>query len=175
MKTAILYYFVIGIILNIIGPLAQKMKEEIIKIYKPSLSDIILEREPIPLWKRMSVITVLLILSVVFYPVLFIIITIDYFRKKSFDKKPKPVYEDDGLLYYSQMGGAGIIQCNECDFREDIVSFIHGMDEYACTGHQCQVCGMFKGIEQHKMNETLNTKCECGGNLERDEPLFCPE
>ena len=92
MKIAILTYFIIGIILNFIGPLAKKIKAEIIKIYKPSLSDIILEREPIPLWKRILVISILLTLSLAFYP---LIIPIDYFREKSFIKKRKANYEKD--------------------------------------------------------------------------------
>lgn len=174
MKTVILSYLVIGIILNLIGPLAKKIKEQIFKIIKPSPVDILLQSDPIPLWKKIVAIALILILGIVFYPVLYLVITIDSFRKKSFDKKPEPNYNDN-YRYFWQMGGAGTIQCNECNFKEDIVSFIHGMDGYAKTGFQCQVCGTFKGIEQYKMNETLNTQCECGGNLEREEPLFCPK
>lgn len=174
MKTAILCYLFIGIILTLVGPLAKKMKEQIFKVIKPSLADIVSQREPIPLWKKIAVTALMLILNIVFYPILYLVISYDYYRAKSFKKKSLPT-DTDNYLYHRQMGGAGRIQCKECNFKEDIISFIHGMEESAITGYQCQACGKFKGIEQNKMNEILNKQCDCGGDLERTEPLFCPK
>lgn len=81
-------------------------------------------------------------------------------------------------LYFSYMGGAGTIICNSCNYREEIISFTHqhGRDPLTFTGLQCQKCGNFQGIiNYHKVNDKEEILCnKCGGNLSRNEPLFCP-
>jgi hypothetical protein len=85
------------------------------------------------------------------------------------------MYNDDNLLYYWKMGGAGIIECNNCDFTEEITSFLHGGDDdsWNIAGFQCQKCGKFHELE-YDMNNAKGKLCECEGCLSREEPLFCP-
>jgi hypothetical protein len=45
--------------------------------------------------------------------------------------------EDDNRLYDGKMGGKVIISCSECDLKETIVSFLHGLN-WNSSGYQCQ-------------------------------------
>lgn len=78
---------------------------------------------------------------------------------------------DDRLYFISS--GAGIIRCLECDFEQEIVSFLHGVNRCS-TGYQCQKCGKFHAVE-NEINHSSRRRCECGGKLNRDKPLFCPK
>lgn len=69
------------------------------------------------------------------------------------------------------MGGVGKIQCRDCIYQENIVSFTHGLNTSA-SGLQCQLCGKFHSIKNLCDNKPL---CECGGVLERDNLIFCPK
>lgn len=71
------------------------------------------------------------------------------------------------------MGGKGTFKCSECNFQQEIVSFLHGAN-WNNTGYQCQECGKFHEIILD-MDNFKKMKCECGGKLDRDRPLFCPE
>lgn len=86
----------------------------------------------------------------------------------------------DKYLFFWQMGGKGIISCSECDFKQTIVSFLHGFD-WNNTGYQCQKCGKFHEIiydkektEREVSDSEETEKCDCGGHLSRSEPVFCP-
>ena len=97
---------------------------------------------------------------------------------------------DEDYLRFSRMGGAGIIQCEECGHSEHIISFTHGMT--VCDiGRQCPVCHAFtvEHNESEKFHEfgeaTEDFKCpECGAVIRKkeepflkgnDDPLFCPK
>lgn len=83
---------------------------------------------------------------------------------------------EDDTLYYWKIGGAGTINCKNCSFNQDIISFIHGFsgdEPTSNSGFQCQQCGKFHAIEQD-MENSQSKLCTCGGNLSRNEPLFCP-
>jgi hypothetical protein len=41
----------------------------------------------------------------------------------------------DKRLFFTAMGGKGKIQCSECDFQQEIVSFLHGAN-WNNTGYQ---------------------------------------
>jgi len=98
-------------------------------------------------------------------------------------------------LYFSHLGGLDTISCFDCGYKEDVVSFLHGLKradcdkdcededcdeesdecfEGAAIGYQCQSCGKF-----HELNEIENKVkpliCPCGGELSRDKHLFCPK
>jgi len=88
-------------------------------------------------------------------------------------KKIEPDSKNDNLTYYWKMGGARILRCNNCDFKQDIVSFLHGADSWSNTGFQCQDCGEIHEIE-YDTETSLGRLCDCGGVLSREEPLFCP-
>ena len=82
---------------------------------------------------------------------------------------------EEKFLYHLDMGGKGVISCNECDFKQEIVSFLHGFGKnpWICRGFQCQSCGKFHDIERID-GKYDKTECECGGILENENPLFCP-
>jgi len=87
------------------------------------------------------------------------------------------ITENNDYTFKNIGSGAGKFYCLNCDYDENIVSFIHGFNEEDCkdseTGYQCQSCGKFHALTQCKINQKLLT-CECGGNLERNKSLFCP-
>ncbi|PXV67355.1 hypothetical protein CLV62_10328 [Dysgonomonas alginatilytica] len=90
--------------------------------------------------------------------------------KKTFNKEEVK----DNNLYFWKTNGVGNIQCLDCNYQEKIVSFIHGFDS-SSTGLQCQSCGKFHALNDWSRcidnNEPIY--CECGGILEREEPIFC--
>jgi len=101
----------------------------------------------------------------------------DYIKSfwHSLDENGNPLFEKerDKQLYYQHMSGQGIISCYDCGYKNEIVSFLHGVNNAAC-GFQCQGCGSF-----HTLNDSQRTAkpliCQCGGELSRDKPIFCPQ
>ena len=94
-------------------------------------------------------------------------------------EKEKEKSEKKNLLYHYLMGGAGTIICNDCDYNEKIVSFIHG-DYDADVGYQCQSCGKFHTLESHSeqyhmINIVDPLVCSCGGELSCEKSVFCPK
>ena len=83
-------------------------------------------------------------------------------------------------LYFTSMGGMGTIFCKSCDFKEEIVSFLHSQEhvekEWHESGYQCQSCGNFKAItNDDDIDNFASELCSCGGKLSRKLPLFCPK
>jgi len=75
------------------------------------------------------------------------------------------------------MSGGGIIRCCDCGHSEGVVSYAYSFDDEGepcngIAGNQCQTCGRFYTLSLEE--ERNNKRCECGGVLERDKPLFCP-
>lgn len=176
MQPLFLPYLALGLVFCLIGPLSKRIKETIAKHTLPSSSDIFLGTPPVPLGKKILIIVVLFTVSIAFYPLFYVVIIIDYFREKSFNKNVKQEQPQDNLLNFNYIPGAGIISCNKCDFNIKIVSFIHGEDEddLRTIGYQCQNCGEFQSITDNAGNPK-STICSCGGTLERDNPIFCPK
>ena len=85
---------------------------------------------------------------------------------KKFDNK-------DTSLYFWKMAGGGKIQCLDCDYKDNIITFTHGLNT-TTTGLQCQDCGKFHAITDWYENGK-QTSCECGGTSSRDKALFCPK
>ena len=79
---------------------------------------------------------------------------------------------NERLLYYDMTCGEGKIYCNQCGYSENIISFLHGFTD-SKTGYQCQSCGKFHTIVSNGDNPGM-MKCSCGGELDREKPLFCP-
>ena len=81
-------------------------------------------------------------------------------------------------LKFQYMGGHGTISCNNCDFQQSQTSFIHGIST-SRSGYQCQACGKLTSNTrtQNDSQETERAElvCECGGKLEREQVLFCPD
>lgn len=173
--TILIIYLSIGILLNIIGPIAKRINKDINEIKTPSLSDLLTENPPLPFWKKFLFEFIMRVFTILLFPLFLIIICIDNFREKNQKKVPINSYINDNLLYFWKMGGAGIIKCNDCNFNQEIISFLHGFgpNSWNNSGFQCQECGKFHEIE-YDMNNSNGKLCECGGNLSREKPLFCP-
>ena len=79
-------------------------------------------------------------------------------------------------LLFTEMGGAGELACSECDFVGQIASFIHGFGSEShpgVCGYQCQSCGVLATLKGER-RAIVRGKCDCGGDLARDQPIFCP-
>lgn len=110
---------------------------------------------------------VIIVVVLTLFPILYAAMYTDPFKREElpFGKRKKG-------LYYDEMGGMGDINCRKCGHGEEIVSFLHGV-EWCNTGYQCKSCGKFHGIERASLGEKA-PRCDCGGKLNREKPLFCP-
>ncbi|CCG53713.1 Protein of unknown function [Flavobacterium indicum GPTSA100-9 = DSM 17447] len=72
----------------------------------------------------------------------------------------------DHRLTFSKMGSIGEFSCLKCYHTEMVASYTR-----LSEGYQCQSCGKFHNIERSVELPT----CNCGGELERNKPLFCPK
>lgn len=70
----------------------------------------------------------------------------------------------DHSLTFSKMGSIGELRCLKCNHTEMVASYTR-----LGEGYQCQSCGKFHNI---KRNAELPI-CDCGGELDRDKPVFC--
>lgn len=96
-----------------------------------------------------------------------------YLREKDYGEKGKP-------LYFKECGGAGNFICRDCGYKEKITSHLHGFtrdtNEASWTsGFQCQTCGTFQTRTSTPSKSVIDLKCECGGQIENEKPLFCPK
>ncbi len=175
MQRFILSYLILGILLCLFGPLSRRIKETINKHTLPSPSDIFLGKPSVPLKNKIMINLLLFTVSSVFYPFLYAVILLDFFREK-LNKNIQHKHPQNNLLYFNYIPGAGKLTCNKCHFHSEIIGFLHGEDEIGIktTGFQCQNCGMFKSITDNIVNPK-NTICNCGGTFKRDNPIFCPK
>lgn len=97
---------------------------------------------------------------------------------------------DEHYLCFSMMGGVGVIVCEECGHKEEIVSFVHGFC-HSVTGRQCPKCYAFSKEQNVSDNDYSYGKSEsdflcphCGTVIRKkeesmikdnDKPLFCPK
>jgi DNA-directed RNA polymerase subunit M/transcription elongation factor TFIIS len=178
----VLTYLAIGILANFIGPLAKRIKEEINdQDFASSLATS----------KKMSLFSglVIRIIAALFYPIF-------YMAYVYFTIKVTPSSEHIAqhitvpVLYFSKMNGSGNITCHDCGFKQRLISLMYitknGTDT-TCRGYQCQSCGTFRemsyegtlavqGKSTKKMVYTdVAETCGCGGVLEREKILFCPQ
>jgi DNA-directed RNA polymerase subunit M/transcription elongation factor TFIIS len=183
MKTIILTYLAIGIIANVWGPLAKRIKEEITdQDFASSLST----------GKKSSAsfYFIIRLLAILLYPFYYVIyIYFNYQREPSNGIVSQTVIVNE-TLYFSKMNGSGRVSCNDCGFTQRLVSLMYitknGTDT-TCRGYQCQSCGTFRemsyegtlavqGKSTKKMVYTdVAETCGCGGVLEREKILFCPQ
>jgi|GEM_PF-2861408 len=94
----------------------------------------------------------------------------DRMKKRRIDTQTE---NRDSGLFFHYMGGAGELYCKDCNYREEITSFMHGMNG-SVSGVQCQSCGKLHAISNW-IEEDKQTNCECGGMLSRDNAVFCPQ
>jgi len=92
----------------------------------------------------------------------------------------KEILDLKNKLTFSKMGGTGNLNCLDCHHTEYILTFMHGMEpktgvRCATYGFQCQSCGKFHQVKHNERDgfETIHD-CECGGKLEKEKAVFCP-
>lgn len=179
MLLIILIYLSIGVLLSFIGPLSKKINHEIQRFKSPNIYSFRKVENPHRKQAIFFFESFMRLITILFYPILYVILLIDFIKS---EKDIKSVEEKDDRLFFWKTGGVGVINCYKCGFNEEITSFTHGMHS-STSGVQCQSCGKFLTRNKDKReifggepgNMLAEKKCECGGKLEREEPLFCPK
>lgn len=169
MLTTIIIYLSIGIILISVGPLSKDLINEI-KVTQPDNS------KTYKIRKTLFTLTIIGV-GILLYPIFYY----SYFfqnGKKMSNFKPR-VYEE-GKLYFGQIPGIGNLICKDCSHTEIMTSFTHGLDaktskRTSYKGHQCLDCGKLHAIFSFEKEELKLINCECGGTMQRENPLFCPQ
>jgi len=135
-------------------------------------------------WEQYLIYISRAIIFSVFWPIIGLLVLIDKMVRKR-DRMRSVVQEmkdliagkswNDGKLRFWNMGGMGDFYCKDCHYSQEVVSFLHGFgeDPWSNSGYQCQKCGKFLAIEYDHKLDTI-PDCECGGNLSRENALFCP-
>lgn len=169
MATIIFIYVAIGIILISVGPFSKDLSNEV----KFTQTD---NSKTFKIRKALFSLT-LILFGILLYPLFYY----SYFfqnGKKISNIKPKD-YEA-GKLYLDKIEGIGNIICKDCDHTETITGFIHGFDSRSKKrtgeiGYQCRDCGKLYSIDSYQGDKPIKLNCDCGGKLQREEPLFCPK
>jgi DNA-directed RNA polymerase subunit M/transcription elongation factor TFIIS len=183
MKTILLTYVAVGIVSTFFGPLANRIKENFVDQNLASELPSTQKSSPLLSW-------FIHLLAIALYPIFYIGYFLNFLRESSFSKKASlnsPAYQG---IYFSTMDGSGRITCGDCGFTQRLVSLMYVTKEgrdTTCRGHQCQSCGTFKEISyednvltrakspKKAVNTATLETCGCGGTLEREKILFCPE
>ena len=167
-------YLLIGIFLGTLGPVGKDISKEVERARGTPLTNAFYERKP-PSETKLLLFRVIVTLGfILLWP--FFIYGIFKERRRGIQLE-KRLEEKSKGLWFSYMGGHGMITCKDCDHSEEVTSFIHGINS-SSTGFQCQGCGKFSAIKSggpgkaNQYEESLI--CSCDGILERDKILFCP-
>ena len=170
-------YILIGVLLNFFHPEVPEINQILRKINRPTVDDYIDEGSYTPRWKRVLVVVIIRFVTIVVGPV-----------ASLFDLIYNPIrkvmniilrrYEEDNYdyLYFVLMNGAGEVSCQVCTYTSKLTGTIngdHGSD-WNQKGYQCQSCGRFDEIEYPDRLDQL-PRCDCGGEISRNEIVFCPE
>lgn len=156
-------YTLAGFILVFIGPFRKQLDN---KIFAMKMLNSI-HMQVIPSWKYRLLRLIASLSIVIFWPVFLI----SEFKHNQYSQKNKNA--TSSKLYFSRIGGAGILTCKDCGHAEKVISFIHGTD-WSKSGYQCERCGAFASAEDEQ-SDIANFPCKCGGRLLRNATLFCPE
>jgi hypothetical protein len=197
MEIAFIIYFIGGILINIFGKSAETFRIEFRKMWD-QLSDLP-EKEShlIQRFKIFAIVLIIRLLLAAFFPVVLVIHVIDHFRvikrgnsfvpfddetiqakiKKEREEKKKAVIDNRSFLYFKNTFGGGIIRCPGCGYEEEINGSTHGFGDPVefFDGYQCQICGKFHTVTICGNENIILYKCDCGGELSRDKPIFCPK
>jgi hypothetical protein len=171
-------YLAIGVIVALVGPGRRELARQVAGARGTSVSRAVLGRPSVPEWKLLVFQVLLTIVMVLVWP---LPLWSALQEKREFDawEREHAARLAQGLEF-SRMGGAGVISCQDCGFRQEISSFMHGItsgpNASADEGRQCLQCGKF--VTAHLKGNppvTAIERCECGGELSRDHFLFCPK
>jgi len=165
--TILSIYFCIGLLITI-GPGRKEITRGISVLFTPA-------------WKVALFVVIMTLAMVFFWPFLLS----HLWQEKRERNTSIQAYEArvaQGLEFSRRMGGAGEILWREGDFRQEIISFIHGVKDgpdgpdgpidAGTEGRQCLTCGMFQSVD---WPADRIVECKCGGKLSRDHFLFCPK
>ena len=190
-STIVSAYFCIGLVLVFFGPLASLIKDEMLSIENKDLIDI--DTQQPFLSRKEKMFQVVISIGVI---LLWSVFIVDQWWLKRQEAKEEEGSNDsyklpymvqfdevcrlDPRLYFFKMGGAGVIECQSCHFREELISHIHGVDQhgdlFGRSGCQCTSCGKFTTlINTPIVFESTELTCECGGTLSDQKPVFCPK
>jgi hypothetical protein len=176
--TVVAAYFAIGLLV-LLSPLGRaEIAKELRRVRGSAMERAVTGQAEPPQWKMIAFGTIITVGAVLLWPLLLSHIVQQWKRHK----RERREWEERIAhgLEYSRMGGAGVIACEQCGYREEIVSFTHGLTSgpnASCTeGRQCLGCGKFHGVHRTG-NPSVNPvpRCACGGELSRDHFLFCPK
>ncbi len=173
-SVTILFYIVIGVLFQFTGPISREIskRKEVSKLFgafnTSSIENIKLKR------KHALLILSLRLISLLFYPIVFILYIIDSYRNKNTAYQSNTKNREH--LYFLFLGGKGNIECLNCNYKESIYNSINE-GEQGVSSYQCQNCGMIKIIPLIKSTfyTSINQTCSCGGELRDDLAVFCPK
>jgi len=137
-KTMLLLYLSIGVLLTLIGP-GKKSLTKAVDDLKPNPTQRILSdyKEP----TKIQVYLFKLILAfgiVIFWPALLPGILKENNPPKD-GINEELIYESDDEIGFLMMGGHGVITCKDCNYKKELSSFTHG-GNHSTSGYQCQSC-----------------------------------
>lgn len=183
----IISYFVIGLIIRSVGPLAKELNHRFIhdswnKYFKKGFYKFYSEEIKLRqfIWGELLISTIFLL----FWPLFtFLFIPSYYYKTKTKREFLQRIENSEGKFLYLESSesidtiGGGIIICNDCNYQEEIVVSKQGRDlnigSVSTLGFQCQKCGKIQAII-NLLNINARSQCECGGTLSRTRKVFCP-
>ena len=170
-----LLYLAVGLLLGTVGPAGKSISKEVAKARGSPLVNAITEREP-PSELKLGLFRLIITLGFI---LLWPVFTYGIVKDQRDERARMKAFADEQAegLRFQYMGGCGSLKCNDCEHSEDVTSFIHGIEE-SVTGFQCQTCGRLAAIESggpgHANEYARSLTCGCGGPLDREKVLFCP-
>jgi ribosomal protein S27E len=171
-----LLYFAVGVLLGTVGPAGKQIFEEVAKARGTPLTNAIAEREQPSELKLAIFRSIITVGFILLWPVFIYGIVKDQ-RDEAASMKAFEERHAEGLWFQYSMSGRGDLRCNDCSYSEEVTSFIHGISS-SSTGFQCQACGRFAAIDSggpgHTNEYAKSLVCDCGGPLDREKVVFCP-
>ncbi len=170
-------YLCAGVATFFLGPGRRYVSERVQTARGHPVANAITGREPVSERRLTAFGLTLSLVLILIWP----IFLISKFQDRKRERRELANWEERvrSGIEFTMMGGAGSVQCQDCSYEEEIVSFTHGYSDTGPTsetGVQCLACGKFTTISEGGDNDDDGTApCECGGTLSRDHELFCPK
>jgi hypothetical protein len=138
-KTILLLYLFIGVLLTLIGP-GKKSLAKAVNELNPTPSQRLRDDYKEPTKTKIYLFKTILTLGIVaFWPALLPGILKENTPPKS-EIEEETIYEsDDDEIGFLMMGGHGVITCKDCNYKKELTSFTHG-GKHSTSGYQCQAC-----------------------------------
>jgi hypothetical protein len=168
-------YLIVGILLGTLGPAGKNIAKEVDSARGSPLTNAFMERDP-PSELKLFLFRMTITIGFVLLWPFFIYGILKEHNRELADHKNFEDERSKGLKFF-YLGGHGNLICKDCEHNEEVTSFIHGINS-STSGFQCQGCGKISSIKgggPGKANDyEQSLECECGGALEREKVIFCP-